>query len=238
MIKLIIIDDSKANRNGLRLMVEHNFPEVFQIDEASGVLDGAKLIRQEQPDIVLLDIQMKDGSGFDLLDSLSDDFFYLIFVTAYKEFAIEAIKQKAYDYLLKPVNPLELIKVLNELITKIQTNKKSSDEEMPSKILVKNQEQTILLNIEDIVYCAAQGAYTEIITKAGRYVSSKNLKHFEKILKSQSFLRVHHSYLVNTYFIKSIERNIQDGLTMINDDKVPIAARRKPAVLKFLNAFN
>lgn len=213
----------------------HNFKDVFEIKQAHSVLKGHQLISQFKPDIVLLDIEMSDGTGLDLMHLLTDIDFKLIFITAHKEYALKAIKYRPYDYLLKPINPFDLIKIINVILTE---NPVESNEQGTKKIVIKNQDKTIVLETKDIIRFEADGAYTKVVTKNGKHLASKNLKHYTNLLEHSHFLRVHHSHLINTEFIKTFHRHVQSGLSLKNGEKIPVSTRKSSVVLEYLNNLN
>ena len=216
-------------------ILEHNFKNIFEIKQAHSVLKGHQLLLEFQPDIVLLDIEMGDGTGLDLIDILPHTNFKLIFITAHKEYALQAIKLRPYDYLIKPINPFDLIKIINVILTETPTLTTALDSK---KVVIKNQDKTVILDAADIIRFQADGAYTKIISKNGKYMASKNLKHYTNLLESSHFLRVHHAHLVNTEFIKTFHRHVQTGLTLKNGEKIPVSSRKSKIILEFLNSFD
>ena len=235
MKKIAIIDDNKAARDALKNILDFNFENTFSIKEANNVSSGHKLILEFQPDIVLLDVEMGDGNGLDLIELFSEITFKLIFITAHKDYAIKAIKHRPYGYLLKPINPFDLIKVINLLISK---EKQIGKVKKVEKIAIKNHDTTLLLQTNQIIRFEAQGTYTKVVSENNKLLSSKHLKHFEELLHHSGFLRVHHSHLVNTNFIKSIDRHVQNGIIMCNNDKIPVSARKVKEVNQFLEALH
>ena len=232
MKKIAIIDDNKAAREAINNIIEHNFKSKFELKESNNVSSGHHLITEFQPDIVLLDMEMGDGTGLDLMHLFSEINFKLIFITAHKDYALKAIKHRPYAYLLKPINPFDLIKIINELgsekKSKIQSNNPLD------KIAIKNQDTTILIDIKDIIRCEADGSYTKITTFDNHYMASKNLKHFEGLLESSNFLRVHNAHLININYIEEFNRHLQSGITMKNGDKIPVSSRKTKTISSFL----
>lgn len=232
MIKIAIIDDNKGARSAIKNILEFNFVDTFKIEEANSVLSGHKLILEFKPEIVLLDIEMADGSGLDLLALFENLPFKVIFITAHKEYAIQAIKYRPFDYLIKPINPFDLIKITNHLL------KQSSSSQSNDKIVIKNHDTTILLEQNEIIRCEADGAYTKIITVSDVHVASKHLKHFEEVLSRTCFLRVHNTHLININFVKIFNRHLQNGIIMTNGDKVPVSVRKVKDISAFLNSLS
>lgn len=243
MIKAVVIDDIEQARITFKKDLEVYAPEIEVIGEASGVVEGAKLLRTVQPDIVFLDIQMQDGSGFDLLDILPDISFKIIFITASDAHAIKAFRYAAIDYLLKPVDPDELV----QAIQKFKTQK--LDERPTYQLLheslkeTKNQERLALhaqdkihiVQIADIIRCESNVNYTEFyFTHAKRIVVSRTLKEFEEILSDLGFFRVHQSHLVNTKMIREFVKSEGGHLIMSDGKMVPVSTRKRTEVLKML----
>jgi len=209
MLKTVIVDDDYVSRMVLRDMLEKFLDNIEIIGEAGSVAEGIKLIEDKSPELVLLDISMPDGTGFDLLDKLKTINFNLIFITAYSEYAVKAFKYPAFDYIVKPLNVNELSKA----ILRIPHNKKVENE---SRIKVlkenpvlpdENASKTIALpelngfaivNIEDIIRCEGKRNYTRIIFKeASEKIISRTLLEFEHLLSPLGFVRIHRSHLVN-----------------------------------------
>ncbi len=236
MQKIAIIDDNKAARDAIEAIITHNFKSTFNTKQANSVLSAYQLIIDFKPDVVLLDMEMGDGTGLDLLALFSEVNFKLIFITAHKDYAIEAIKHRPYDYLLKPINPFDLIRIINHLQAENTSSQSVSNN--IDKIVIKNQDTTILLDVNDIIRCEADGAYTKIITTETIYTASKNLKHFTDLLEKFNFYRVHNTHLVNVNHIKLFNRHIQTGIIMKNGDKIPVSSRKVKLVSDFLDALN
>jgi len=213
MIKAVIIDDIEQARTTLRQDLKDYAPDIELIGEASGVVEAAKLLKTIQPNIVFLDIQMQDGSGFDLLDLLADIPFKIIFITASDAHAIKAFRYAAIDYLLKPVDPDELVSSLdkyrkqqiNENEKYKLLNESLKNHTKPSERLALHSQNKIhIVNISDIIRCESSVNYTEFhFADRKKMIVSKTLKEFEDLLTDLNFYRVHQSHLVNTKSIAS-----------------------------------
>jgi len=246
MIKAILIDDIEQARVTFKKDLEVYAPNVQIIGEASGVVEGAKLLKNVQPDILFLDIQMQDGSGFDLLDILSEIPFKVIFITASDAHAIKAFRYAAIDYLLKPVDPDELIAALKKF-EKNQPNEsekyKLLNESLKDKqnknerLALHAQDKIHIVNIIDILRCESNVNYTEFFFRdAKRIVVSKTLKEFEDILSDQGFYRVHQSHLVNTKMIKEFVKTEGGHLIMMDGKMIPVSSRKRPEVVRMLDS--
>lgn len=245
MIKAIIIDDIEQARITFRKDLEVYAKDIEVIGEASGVVEGAKLLKHLQPDILFLDIQMQDGSGFDLLDLLPDIPFKIIFITASDAHAIKAFRYAAIDYLLKPVDPDELMSSL-EKYRKHKTNENEKyrllndslkNHSKPNeRLALHSQDKIHIVNIADIVRCESSVNYTEFyFTDRKKMVVSKTLKEFEDLLSDSHFYRVHQSHLVNTRFIREFVKTEGGHLIMQDGTMVPVSTRKRPEVVKMLD---
>lgn len=244
MIKAIIIDDIEQARITFRKDLEAYAKDVEIIAEASGVIEGAKLLRKIQPDILFLDIQMQDGSGFDLLDVLSDIPFKIIFITASDAHAIKAFRYAAIDYLLKPIDPDELLRAmekfrknhLNENENYKLLNESLKNHQKPNtKLALHSQDKINIVDISDILRCESSVNYTNFHFRDGKkMIVSKTLKEFEDLLNEQGFYRVHQSHLVNTKFIKEYVKIEGGHLIMIDGSMIPVSTRKRPEVMKML----
>lgn len=245
MIQAVLIDDIEQARITFKKDLDVYAPDVEIIGEAAGVVEGAKLLKQVQPDILFLDIQMQDGSGFDLLDILPEINFKIIFITASDAHAIKAFRYAAIDYLLKPVDPDELKESLDKF------RKHQPDEREKYKLLndsLKNankpherlalhaQDKIHIVTIADIMRCESNVNYTEFFFRdSKRIVVSKTLKDFEDILSDQGFYRVHQSHLVNTKMIKEFVKTEGGHLIMLDGKMVPVSTRKRADVVKMLD---
>lgn len=209
MIKTVIIDDDYVSRMVLRDMLEKFLDNIEIMGEAGTVAEGVLLIEDTDPELVLLDISLPDGTGFDLLDKLKSINFNLIFITAYSEYAVKAFKYPAFDYIVKPLNVDELTKAIiriphskrieNEVRIKPQKENLIPLDEGGSKtVALPEINGFAIVNVEDIVRCEGKRNYTRIIFKeASEKVVSRTLLEFEHLLAPLGFVRIHRSHLVN-----------------------------------------
>jgi two-component system, LytTR family, response regulator len=245
MISAILIDDIEQARITLKRDLEEYVHDIEVIGEASGVIEGAKLLKRLKPDIVFLDIQMQDGSGFDLLDLLLEIPFKIIFITASDAHAIKAFRYAAIDYLLKPVDPDELIQALNRYKSH-KTNEQQKynllteslkNQHKPSERLALHSHDKIhIVSIAEIVRCESSTNYTIFYFLDNKQlVVTKSLKEFEDLLSEHKFFRVHHSHLVNARFIREFVKTEGGHLIMQNGVLVPVSIRKKAEVIKMLD---
>jgi len=215
--------------------------------EGENVAEGIDIIEKQKPDVVFLDIQMPDGSGFKLLESINEINFDVIFTTAYDQFAIKAIKFSALDYLLKPIFPEDLIKAVKkaevkkegqdsrENIDVLLENIKMPLSESP-KIVLSTSDKINVVKVKDIVRCESDNYYTFFHFKNGeRLLKSKTLKENEELLKDHNFIRPHKSHLVNVLFIESYLK--QDGgyIILTDGSKIPVSRRKKEKIIEIIS---
>jgi len=199
MIKTVIIEDEEQNKVRLEKLLNNYCPEVRVVGDAGGVKSAYNLIKRQSPDLVLLDIQLIDGTGFDLLRLFDKIDFKIIFITAYDEYALKAFRFNALDYLLKPVDPEELDVAIQKAINQVTPSSKlqisNATEGFISKefdkIVLKDFENIYLINVADIKYCKSDGNYTEFhLLNEKPIVVSKPIKEFESYLKNSEEFRI------------------------------------------------
>lgn len=235
MISTILIDDESKSRQNLRKLLEKNCPLINIIAEADEVETAVKLIREKNPQLIFMDVEMGDGSGFDLLRQFQPIPFKIIVVTAHLQYAIKAIKFAAVDYLLKPVDVEDLIeavkKISEENVLDISSNysvlQNNLEQGSVFKLAITVKDGLIYLDPEEIIRLEADGAYTNIFTATEQYVATKNIKEYEVLLGDESFFRAHNSHLINLKHVKKFIRG--DGFFVLLSDgsKVEISRRRK-----------
>jgi len=241
MIKAVIIDDIQEAITVLTSDLQTYCKNIEVIGSANGVVSGAKIIKELKPDLVFLDIQMPDGTGFDLLEIIGETDFKLIFTTASDEFAVKAFKFSAIDYLLKPIDPDDLMKAVEKV--EHQHNPTSRLEllkgnlENQKKIALNTVDKIHIVQIEDVIRLESDVNYTRFYFKDGsKLMVTKTLKEFDKMLSDHSFIRIHQSHLVNTNFIKEYTK--QDGkLVLKNGDKISVSSRKKSTLMDMISKF-
>jgi two-component system, LytTR family, response regulator len=243
MIKAVVIDDDPANRDYLRTVLAEIAPGVEIVGEAGNITDGMAAIAAHAPDLLFLDVEMPGGSGFDMLQKLGTWPFEVIFTTGFQRYAVQAIRFSALDYLLKPVQPDELMEALD----RFRKRHRDEDREMVQqqflanigqrneeamKLTLTTGDRTYFITPAEITHCTADDNYTELHTGDGRrFVSARTLKDYEDMLTPLGFLRVHRSALVN----KAQITHLDDGHVVLkNKTRVEISRRKKDEVLKAL----
>ncbi len=240
-MKAIIIDDEKRARVTLQLLLAEYCPQIEIIAQCENLPEGVKAIRKHNPDLILLDIEMPGHSGLELLDFFdeSDINFSIIFTTAYNEYAIQAFKLSAIDYLLKPINPEQLTEAINRL--EIQKQKKLNFKLLKenisntclTKIAVPSGNSLIFIDTSKISYIKGEGAYSEVFCVNDiKHMVSRNLKNFEDTLCNNSpFLRVHKSYIVNFNFVVAYNKSDGGFLELENKKQIPISSDKITLIL-------
>ncbi|MDQ3111448.1 MAG: LytTR family DNA-binding domain-containing protein [Bacteroidota bacterium] len=247
MIKAVIVDDSPEARESMSADLKRWCPDVHLLAQAGSMAEGLKVLRELKPDVVFLDIQLGDGDGFGLLEQLGETETKVIFTTGNDNYGIRAIKFSALDYLLKPVDPDELIAAVEKLT---QEKKKQSISEniklltehlRPSsgggikRLALNSADKVQVINITDIIRCESERNYTTFFLKGGQQiVVTKTLKEYEDLLEPSGFVRIHHSHLINLEHLKEFVK--QDGGYALMDDKahVPVSVRKKEDLLRAL----
>lgn len=246
-MKILLVDNESEIRLVLKDMVIACSNGLHIIDEADGVVNGIAKINSFAPDIVLLDVEMNDGTGFDLIKQIPNPAFQLIFTTAHNQYAIQAIKYSAIDYLLKPIDPIELNNSLQKATKNISTQTMqqqlavlmqqfTNKQEPERQIVIKDIDKTYFIKMNDILYCEAEGSYTKFyLTNSEPIFVSRNLRYYEELLEPAGFFRTHHSCLVNPSKIKIYDRKTDSGtLILEGGHTVPVSQRKKDFVLQLL----
>ncbi|MEP6727183.1 MAG: LytTR family DNA-binding domain-containing protein [Bacteroidota bacterium] len=244
MIRAIIIDDEQHCLDTLSYLLKQNCPEVQLVDQCRSAKSGLEAIRTLKPDLVFLDIEMPIMNGFELLEQLSVLSFAVVFTTGYDQYAIKAIRFSALDYLLKPVNPKELIAAIKKvheaqhlpLAEQFQMLLKQILDKNAgfNKIAVPTAGGFELIPAEQVIYCEAKDNYTHfILANKTKIIACRTLKEIENQLADfPFFLRVHNSYLVNLNEVKKYVRGEGGHLIMSDASSINVSRTRKDALLK------
>ena len=246
MIRCVIVEDEEMARNVLKSLLAQYCQDVMVCAEADDIVSGKNMIETFRPDLVFLDIEMPGGSGFKLLTSIDNVDFEVVFVTAYEQFAIKAIRHDALDYILKPIDPKELVAAVEKVkeAKYKKTLKKQYDNLLKNidpeqlvvrKISISTTDKIHLIDVDDIIRCESDNYYTIIYFKDGTSLMvSKTLKEMDQKLEEYDFVRTHKSHLVNMRCIKNF---IKDEMMVVMSDgtKVPVSKRKKERILEVIN---
>jgi len=245
MKKVLVIDDEKPTRDFIKRLIDsyHLGVEVFTNGE--NVATGVEAIHRLQPDLVILDIQMPDGNGFDVLKSIPVKNFEVIFITAFQEYAIQAIKFSALDYILKPIDSEELKQAIDNALNTI--TKKTDESQLnvlqhnmqqnsKRKLVLKTQESVHVVEIDDIVRCESDKNYTLFyFMNAKKILVSKTLKDFDTLLAGLTFFRAQQSHLINLNYVERYDRH-EGTIIMKDGSAIPLALARKEQFFEILDA--
>ncbi|MDF2190750.1 response regulator transcription factor [Paraflavitalea sp. CAU 1676] len=246
MIRTVLIDDEPNNIDTLQHLLDRYCPQVQVVGRAESAQSGVAVIQSTQPDLVFLDIEMPYGNAFDLLNSLNPIQFDVIFVTAFDNYAINAIRYSALDYLLKPVNIKELQlavqKAADQLLQKNMHKRidtlfynLSTPKSAYQRLALPTLDGLVFVNTEDVIRMEAKSNYTVIYFKNGSTVTvSKTLKEFEDILSADQFSRIHHSHIINHHFVKKYHRGRGGYIEMEDGTSIEVSIRKRD---EFLSKF-
>lgn len=244
MIKALIIDDENRTRDLIAKMITSFDLGIEAIPIGENVQSGIKAIEEVQPDIVFLDIQMPDGTGFDVLKSVKNKNFEVIFITAHEEFAIKAIKFSALDYLLKPIDPTELKAAVEKAIKAIHDKKEDSQFDalqyniqpnQKRRLVLKTQESVYVVELDEIIRCEADRNYTSFFLSGGKKILvSKTLKEYETLLTGHNFLRVQQSHLINLDYVDRYDKGNGGSVVMKDGSEVPLSPAKREIFFKIL----
>ena len=248
-MKAIIIDDELSGREVLKKLVQLNCPEVTVVNTLNAIETGLQSINEDKPDLVFLDIQMPNASGFDLLNQIDKIDFEIIFVTAHDSFAIRAFKYAAVDYLLKPIKVTELMDAVKRADERIKNNQTQDNVKfmlekvspvkkvfLNNKILLPTLGGYNIIEVSDITYCKSESNYTRFhFADGNNLVVSKTLKEFESILLENNFFRIHRSYIINLNCIAKYNKG-KGGEVVMKDGAILEVSREKKE--EFLKLFS
>lgn len=244
MLRAVIIDDELNAREAIRLMVEKHNLELEIVGEADGLSSGEGLIRQQKPDLVLLDIQLRDGNGFDLLHRFDVINFQIIFITAFEKYAVKAFKFSALEYILKPVDPADLVQAVKKAVKSAENNdinlklnaffnnfRQINTE--AKKIILSSAENLYLINVNDMIRCQAELEQTRVyMNNQEDFLVSKPLAEFDELLDGYRFARINHDHLINLRHALRFDPGGEDYVFMSDKSIVPVS----PKMVEWLKA--
>jgi two-component system, LytTR family, response regulator len=244
MVKILIVDDEAAAGNILKILIEKHITLATEIRYCATAKDALEVLTVFNPTLVMLDIEMPKMNGFDFLNMATQNNFDVIFTTAYDQYAIKAIRFSALDYLLKPIDVVELQNAVNRhiikqqnqnqqlLVSNLLTNLQQKNPEN-FKLALSTSEGVSFYDPSEILYCEGENNYTRFVfTKNKPMLVSKTLGEYEDLLAEHGFLRIHKSHLVNAKYVTKVDR---DGLLQMSDGKqLVISKRRKEMVMSKL----
>ena len=245
MKKAIVIDDENRTRDLIVKMINSFGLDIEAIAGGTNVQTGIQSIEEMHPDIVFLDIQMPDGTGFDVLKAVKDKNFEVIFITAHEEFAIKAIKFSALDYILKPIDQNELKAAVENAIrtvdekreetTQFETLQHNINPNVKRRLVLKTQESVHVVELDTIIRCEADRNYTSFyLTNGKKILVSKTLKEYETLLTGHNFLRVQQSHLINLDYVDRYDKGSGGSVVMKDGSEVPLSPAKRDIFFKIL----
>jgi two-component system LytT family response regulator len=233
-IQVSIIDDEKNGRDYIALLLANEFPELEITFQASTIEDAYLLLVKKQPDILFLDIELADGNSFELLDKLQKISSRIIFITAYEQFAIRAIRRGATDYLLKPIKQSDFVMAVNTALETIRSSKQLIKKDaLPATINLPTQQGFKRILISDIVRCEADSNYTFFyLSDKSKIIVSKTMRDFEDLLLEHDFFRTHHKHLINLRHFKEYLKGKTGRIILSDDSVIDLSLRRKNDFMK------
>lgn len=244
MRKAIIIDDENRTRDLIAKMINSFGLDIEAIAAGENVQSGIQAIETHQPDLVFLDIQMPDGTGFDVLRAIPNKKFDVIFITAHEEFAIKAIKFSALDYILKPVDAEELKRAVEKALLSMEHRKEDAQfdalqnniqPQQKRRLVLKTQESVHVVDLDQIIRCEADRNYTSFfLTENRKILVSKTLKEYETLLTGYNFLRVQQSHLINLDYVDRYDKGNGGSVVMKDGSEVPLSPAKREIFFKIL----
>ena len=239
-LKAVIVEDEANSREILRNYLSKYCENITLLGEGATIEEGLQQIKKHNPDLVFLDVEMPFGNAFDLLDQIPERTFETIFVTAYNQYAMDALNHHAAYYLMKPINIDELIKAV-EYVRAIKEKENALEGQVlqarsvkaEGKITLPQQDGFQVLDVADIYFCKADDNYTEIYLEKKKIVVSKTLKYFEDALQSYSFARIHKSYLVNVAEVVKYKKGKGGSVVLSNGKELSVSASKKADLLSY-----
>lgn len=256
-ITCIIIDDERFLRESLAGFIEKYCPELILVGKAAGAEEARALLRDEKVDVIFCDIRMPGENGFEFLQSIDVARYHLVFVTAYNEYALQAIKARAFDYLLKPVDVEELKTTVSALVTSIQEKRQNralhenyrnslrdlfsemdGGQKRPDKIAIHHATGIVFVDLDDILFLEGDGAYTVVhLVNGKKNVATKILSEFEDLLPGHHFFRIHKSTIVNLKYVSEFSRGEGFSVILNNGIQLSVGRRRVKEVLQKFQYF-
>ena len=248
-LKALIVDDEPNAVDFINSVIGEHCPGLEVVGKAHNMTEGIKRIRELKPDLVFLDVEMPNGTGFDLLSHFPDKEFDVIFITAFNHYAIKAIKFSAVDYILKPLNITEFIEAVNKVIQKrsespVQMNDnfrvlmENLRSPVPSRLAIPTADGMEYLNPREIIRIEADRSYSWFyLTGNRKLLVSKNLKEFQDLLGDRNFFRSHNSHLINLKYVRKFVRKEGGYIEMQDGEQIPVSRNRKDLFIVHMSRF-
>jgi len=246
MIRAVIVDDEPAMQEINSKYLKSFFPEIELAGVANSVESAVQLINEQQPDLVLLDVELGAETGFKLLEILKPYTFKVVFITGHGSYALKAIKFSAIEYILKPINEIEFEQAIGKAVNEITREQHHEEQGQylldsirkefnPKKLILKTVDSLHIIDIKNILYCQSDNSYTTFfIENDEKIMVSKSIKEYEELLSEHYFIRPHQSYLVNLNLVKKIDKSDGGFVIMKNKKEIPVSVRQKKRLIELL----
>lgn len=235
-MRAVIIDDELHVHSTMGALLQHVDKDVQIVANAQSVAQGIEVIKETRPDLIFLDIKMNDGSGFDLIKGLKAPYPHIVFITAHDEFALDAFRLSAIDYLVKPVDMQELKTAIEKARKRIEMDtfkvqmeilgNSFDSQTISERIVLRDSDSVHVIMVNDVLWCSAEGSYTYFhLVNDKKIVVSRNLKEYEMLLRAHNFYRIHRSYLINCNHVVRYDK-FESNLVFTNDKAIPISIKK------------
>ncbi len=248
MVKAIIVDDEIHAQSAIETILKGQFAEIEIVAKAETVQSAVEMIKNKEPELLFLDIDLPDGKGFDILKQLDYKSYKVIFITAYQEYAVQAIKFSAFDYILKPLNPAELVEAVKNALNECSEeqyklkldaflNNFNSTTPEVKKLVLKTSDKIHILDVKDIIRCESENTYTTFYTNTGnKIVVSKSIKKYEEMLCPLGFMRTHQSHLINLNYISYFDKQLGGAIVMTDNSNIPVSTQKRALLMEYLDS--
>lgn len=247
MIRAYIVDDEPELRSLNQTLLTTHFPEIEIAGTGGSVNEAVDFINKHKPNLLILDIRLTDGTGFNILQKIEPYNYALIFITAYNEFAIKAIRFSAIDYILKPIDVDDFCSAVTRALSSINSSKLQEQvstffnyyerKTQDRRIVLKTSDAITIVEVGDITYCRSESNYTTFhFTNGKKVMISKVLKDYDDLLSEYGFFRPHHSFLVNLKYISLLDKSDGGFLVLKDGSEIPVSTRRKKKLIEVLES--
>lgn len=245
-MKVVIVDDEASVRNSISAILSGQYPAIEVAATAASVEEGYALVREHRPDLLFLDVEMPDGTGFDLLEKISSINFKVIFITAHQQYALDAIKVSALDFVLKPFGSDDICSAVDKAMQLINTEEEQlklktlqanlENRKVMRRIVLATAESLHIVEIKDIIRAEADSNYTRFLLSDGnRIMVSRTIKEFDSLLSGSGMVRVHQSHLVNIAWADRFVKRDGGYLLLKDNSKIPVSQNLRKKLIQAIN---
>ncbi|MGM0464563.1 MAG: LytR/AlgR family response regulator transcription factor [Bacteroidota bacterium] len=246
MMKVVIVDDEASVRNSISAILSGQYPAIEVAATAASVEEGYALVREHRPDLLFLDVEMPDGTGFDLLEKISSINFKVIFITAHQQYALDAIKVSALDFVLKPFGSEDICNAVDKAMQLINTEEEQlklktlqanlENRKVMKRIVLATSESLHIVEIKDIIRAEADSNYTRFLLSDGKTIMvSRTIKEFDSLLSGSGMVRVHQSHLINIAWANRFVKRDGGYLLLKDNSKIPVSQNLRKKLIQAIN---